>query len=77
MTTIQKLHAIEKEKIIYAILYRRAGVAFQFYMGSPTAEDFHKDLTIWRYYPTFEEAVNAEYEMLTAPPKSAERKADE
>lgn len=64
MTTLEMLKEIERSKVIYAILYRRAGVAFQFYEGDLTEEDFTRNLTVKAYYPTFSEAVNAEWELL-------------
>ena len=72
MTTLKKLHAIEKEKIIYDIHYCNAGVGIKFYnppAGYKRSEDYHnqdwrKYLTVDQYYPTFVQCINAEYKKL-------------
>lgn len=67
--TLDMLHAIEDAKCIYDIHYCRAGVGFLFYEGppldGPTPEAaWRKYLAVDRYYPSFEEAVAAEYARL-------------
>lgn len=67
-STLSMLHAIERAKVIYDIHYCHAGVGFLFYAGAlPVPTDWQKgrDLTVDRYYPTFEEAVAAEFGRLT------------
>lgn len=73
MDTIEKLHAIQAAKIIYNILYRAAGVGFLFYTPLPPEagtpgymppENWQQGLSVDHYYPTFEEAVDAEYARL-------------
>ena len=63
MTILEKLHTIEQAKCIYNIHYCKAGVGFCFY-----EEDFKKDwrdnLRTDRYYPSFAEAVEAEFARL-------------
>jgi hypothetical protein len=75
MTLMEKLHAIEKAKTIYDIHYCRAGIGFLFFYPEKvktfemeTMEKYPRDwrtgLSVQRYYPTFEEAVDAEYKNL-------------
>ena len=78
MTILEKLHAIEKAKTIYNIHYCNAGVGFVFYYPDKVPEPervnvmtnrpikWEEGLSVERYYPTFEEAVEAEYENLTS-----------
>lgn len=66
MNVLDKLHAIEEAKIIYAILWRLAGVGIEFYEGPEIVgvrrdDSWKKYLKIETYHPSFEEAVNAEY----------------
>lgn len=71
MTTLDKLHAIEEKKTIYDIHYCNAGIGFIFYYpvegdtleGKPPA-NWKEGLSVHKYYPTFEEAVDAEYARL-------------
>lgn len=72
MTIIDKLHTIEEHKNIYDIHYCRAGVGFIFfappagYRQKPYPDQtWKKHLTVEKYYPTFEDAVEAEYRKLT------------
>lgn len=72
MTTLEKLHEIESKKVIYDIHYCRAGVGFVFYDREVEAratqvrssESWRNGLTVQQYYPTFEEAVDAEHKRL-------------
>ena len=73
MNTLKQLKAIEKEKCIYNIHYCLAGVGFVFYYPERDKSDpagrWQKDntnngLSIDKYYPSFEEAVDAEYKKL-------------
>lgn len=65
LTIIDKLHAIEENKRVYSISYRNAGVGFLFFDSDFELTDKWRDnLTIERYYKTFEDAVNAEYKRL-------------
>lgn len=69
MTTLDMLHEIEAAKVIYDIHYCRAGVGFMFYAGPPVngmdvPSEWRRHLTVDRYYPTFEEAVAAEFSAL-------------
>jgi len=71
MDILQKLHEIEKEKCIYNIHYCKAGVGFSFYNSEKQkGEDFKTGLTLDKYYPTFEKAVEAEYDQLSNSDKS-------
>jgi hypothetical protein len=67
VTPLQKLAVIQRKKILYDIVFRRAGVALQFYDG-PTDinhnSEWKSDLTIQRYYPTLTRAIDAEYRRL-------------
>lgn len=65
MTLLGKLHAIEESKCIYNIHYCRAGVGFIFYYKKKVKDDDYKTgLSVDTYYPTFEKAVEAEYDRL-------------
>ena len=80
--TLEKLKTIERAKCIYNIHYCNAGVGFCFYdsekdpqelrdrfigdMNIPENISWRKALTMDKYYPTFEEAVDAEYKRITA-----------
>lgn len=80
MTILEKLHEIEKEKIIYNIHYCLAGVGFIFYYPEKDPRKFkmkklghmefkedvgwREALSVEKYYPTFEEAVEGEYKKL-------------
>lgn len=74
------LHEIESVATIYNIHYCNAGVGIQFYEESRDPKIFEtqtvagiemqkdvgwrKGLVIYKYYPTFEDAVKGEYERL-------------
>ncbi len=73
MTILDKLHFIEEHKTIYNIHYCRAGKGFIFYDegkiknlipngGYP--KNWREGLIVEKYYPTFEEAVKAEYQKI-------------
>lgn len=66
LDTLAMFHAIEAQKIIYNIHYCRAGVGFIFYDG-PTEppDDWRKHLVVKTYHPTFEDAVQAEFNRLS------------
>ena len=68
MNTIEKLHAIEEARCIYNIHYCKAGIGFCFYVNQKDVDgsdhSWKKNLETDRYYPTFEEAVDAEFERL-------------
>ena len=73
MTILDKLHFIEKHKTIYNIHYCRAGVGFIFYCegkiknpipGGGYLENWKEGLIVEKYYPTFEKAVEVEYQKL-------------
>lgn len=91
MTILEKLHAIEDAKCIYNIHYSNAGVGFCFYDSEKIQfrgrfidgtsafirdDRWREGLTTDKYYPTFEEAVEAEYQRLPiyADPKDLETK---
>lgn len=61
MTVLEKLHKIEDAKCIYDIHYCRAGVGFIFYYPNEDKINWRDNLSVKTYYPTFEEAVEAEY----------------
>lgn len=61
---MEKLHKIEEEKTIYDIHYCRAGVGFIFYYPDKDKGSWREALSVERYYDTFEEAVEAEYNKL-------------
>jgi len=76
MTILDKLHFIEGHKTIYNIHYCRAGVGFIFYSPEKIAnpiskagypENWREGLVVEKYYPTFEEAVKAEYQRIKEP----------
>ncbi len=76
-TLLEKLQAIEKAKCIYNIHYCNAGVGFIFYDETKvekkkaelnrelTERSWRDGLTVDRYYPSFPEAVEAEYVRLS------------
>jgi len=70
MKTLKKLHQIEKQKCIYDIHYCKAGIGFLFYNSKEDKTSKwqrnipNNGLSVARYYPTFEEAVEAEFEKL-------------
>ena len=65
LDTLGKLQGIQERATVFAILWRNAGVGFQFYEGPEEHSDSWRDfLVVHHYYPTFEEAVEAEYERL-------------
>ncbi len=80
MTILEKLHKIEEKKCIYDIHYCRAGVGFLFYdprrikgVDETRAEkerhlykpkNWREGLSVEKYYPTFEEAVESEFKRL-------------
>lgn len=83
LTVLEKLHEIEKEKVIYDIHYCRAGVGFVFYYpekdpggvvghtGFELRDDSWREaLSVDGYYPTIEEAIKVEYEKLATQLKS-------
>jgi len=61
---LSKLHKIEKEKCIYDIHYCKAGIGFIFYELKKDKGDWKSALEVDEYYPTFEEAVEKEFERL-------------
>lgn len=76
MTILNKLHFIEKHKTIYNIHYCRAGVGFIFYceekikkpiLGGGYPGNWKEGLIVEKYYPTFEKAVEAEYQRIKEP----------
>ena len=72
MTTLEKLHEIEDATVIYNIHYCRAGVGFCFYEPPDDFEielkypnnEWRQHLKTHKYYPTFEKAVDAEFEKI-------------
>lgn len=71
MTLLEKLHKIEEAKNIYDIHYCRAGIGFIFfappagYTQKPHPDKtWKKYLIVEKYYPTFEDAVDAEYKKI-------------
>lgn len=60
VNTLSKLKAIERERVIYSIKYRKAGVCFTFDEAIPE-DDWRNQLVTYEYYPSFEKAVNGEY----------------
>lgn len=69
-SVLKMLHEIEKKKSIYNIHYCGAGVGFIFYEGPEIlpAEilpaDWKRFLTVEKYYPTFENAVQEEWDKI-------------
>lgn len=77
---LEQLHAIEELRIVYNIIYRKAGIAFMFFVPfritdydeskhlSKQSEEVQKawkeGLHVIEYYPTFEDAVRGEYARL-------------
>jgi hypothetical protein len=57
---IEKLKAIRSMSVIYNICYRNAGVGFMFY-EEPRSTRWEDGLVVYAYYPTLEEAVDAEF----------------
>jgi effector-binding domain-containing protein len=78
---MKMLHEIEKEKSIYDIHYCKAGVGFVFYTGSLEYKDlpvnWKESLSVDKYYPTFEEAVKAEWDRMKQGDKDARKKKNE
>jgi hypothetical protein len=71
MTILEKLHKIQEEKCIYNIHYCNAGVGFVFYY--PEKGSSYKDgLSVEDYHPTFEKAVEIEYERLESNQETAD-----
>lgn len=68
MKILDKLHKIEKAKCIYNIHYCKAGIGFVFWDRKKvkSAKNWRDGLTIEKYYPTFEEAVEAEFNKLNS-----------
>lgn len=64
MTILDKLHKIEKVKCLCNIHYCRAGVGFVFYYPEKEVIFWRDALSVSKYYKTFEEAVEAEYNKL-------------
>ena len=65
-STLEKLHFIEKHKHIYDIHYCRAGIGFIFYYPKLDKGNYKEALAVENYYPTFEEAVDAEYNLINS-----------
>jgi len=70
---MKKLDKIKEHKVLYNIVFRNIGVALQFYDATkvkpnksyyPAAEYWKAGLTIDKYYPTLEEAIDAEYKII-------------
>jgi hypothetical protein len=57
---------------LYAILFRNAGVGFQWYeearCKAGVGKDFNTGLVVYHYYPTIEDAYAAEIERLKTLP---------
>jgi len=65
MSVLEKLHAVEKAKCIYNIHYCKAGVGIVFYYPDKySGDDWKMGLSCEKYYPTFEDCINAEYEQV-------------
>lgn len=62
--TMDKLHAIENAKCIYDIHYCKAGIGIIFYDAKKDTGEWRNALTVERYYPTFEECIEAEFASL-------------
>ena len=72
---LETLAAIQEQANIFAILFRNAGVALQFYEGpEEQPENWRDHLVIHRYYPTLAEALTGEHEHLLA---QAQKKKEE
>lgn len=54
--------AESKQQILYNLCFRNAGVGFQWCDGNK--DNWEKALYIMNYYPTIEEAIDAETERL-------------
>jgi len=65
MNVLDKLHEIEKNKIIYNIHYCRAGVGITFYYPKKDTGNYKDALSTERYYKTFEECIEAEYNKIS------------
>ena len=66
VSTLDKLEDIRRRVILYAIVFRNAGVALQFSEDSKASPANKFGLTVYAYYPNIEEAVDGEYVRLTA-----------
>lgn len=71
MNILNKLHEIEKKKCIYNIHYCKAGIGMIFFDPpddfkeiDPLKDIWKKYLTVEKYYPTFEEMIEAEFKKL-------------
>lgn len=77
MTTLEKLEALHNLETctLYDIMFRNAGVGMMFYYpekvpnnilpeGRTPPKNWEQGLSVQRYYPTFEECVDAEYARL-------------
>ena len=63
MNVLEKLHVIEEVKCVYNIHYCKAGVGFCF-CGHPNSAKWKDSLNVVAYHPTFEEAVEVEFDLL-------------
>jgi len=68
MDTLDKLHYIEDSNTIfnpiYNIHYCNAGVGIIFYDPTKDTGNYKDALTVDKYYPTFEDCINAEYDRM-------------
>ena len=64
MTILEKLHAIEEAKTIYDIHYCNAGIGFIFFYPEKAKQNWKEGLNVECYYPSFEKAIEAEYNKL-------------
>ncbi len=64
MNILDKLHEIEEKKCIHDIHYCKGGIGLLFYYKEKDEGNWRRALEVDRYYPTFEEAIIAEYDKL-------------
>ena len=66
-TRRERLETLLERTHVHGILFRNAGVGFQFYEGGThLRDDGREHLCVYNYYPTLQEAVEAEHERLDA-----------
>ena len=67
MSVNEKLELLQQYRSIDGVNFCKAGVGFVFYMGDFPIKDvneYHKECSVEKYYPTFEEALDAELEKI-------------
>lgn len=63
MKTIEEMvKEIREHRCVYAILFRNAGVSFEFAEEKNQTKENEYGLTVYKYYDTFSDAVREEWE---------------